>query len=147
MTLRVFIPGNPGDGAINGAYLSTRRMSKKKGKMVPVRVKTDRGQSFSARAKAAILHAMAEDPVAAAAAGDAGTLAVTMVVSWPRQRHLSGAHDLAMGDVDAPVKATLDALEKSGLVDDDARVVSLSVRKMINRLSPGIELTIEPAPR
>ena len=58
-----------------------------------------------------------------------GTLEVTIVTYWPKfKRCLPGAL-VPLGDVDAPISGILDAMEKAGVIDNDARVVRLAAEK------------------
>jgi len=47
---------------------------------------------------------------------------------WPRRRDL-GDVVVPFGDVDAPISAVLDGLQKCGAIDDDVRVVRLTADK------------------
>lgn len=107
----------------------------------------DTGPSKKAkkRARALVQEAAFDQVAAATAVSAAATLVVEIDSYWPQQRHLDGAKDLAKGDVDGPLKLTLDALEKSGLIDDDARVVEVRARKFIDRDRPRIEMRVMPA--
>lgn len=46
------------------------------------------------------------------------------------------------GDVDAPIKGVLDALQKSGIITNDSQVVELCVNKHMNAEVPGLEISI-----
>jgi Holliday junction resolvase RusA-like endonuclease len=43
-----------------------------------------------------------------------------------------------VGDVDAPIKGILDAIQKAGIVQDDAQVVRIAVAKFMNSDDPRI---------
>lgn len=47
---------------------------------------------------------------------------------WPRRRDL-GDVVVPFGDVDAPISAVLDGLQKCGALDDDVRVIRLTADK------------------
>ena len=119
----VTIEGNPGDAAINRA----RRISRTGG------YKSARLKSFERRAAAAIER---DQPLTQPVVG------VRVHAYWPRIRHLEGCKELAYGDADAPIKATLDALERAGVLDDDARVVELIARKSYDKHRPRIVVEI-----
>lgn len=46
---------------------------------------------------------------------------------WPRTRHLD--LPVPLGDVDAPISWIMDALQNAGILDDDARIMSLQATK------------------
>jgi Holliday junction resolvase RusA-like endonuclease len=135
LLLEFTIPGNPGDGAVNAVWRSVVVPSRA-GKPPTVRVlKSKRGKVFTDRATMAILASM----------GDAKPTAEVSVVIrayWGRQRHLEGADQLPLGDVDAPIKATLDALQASKWLDDDSRVRSLRAEKYYDKADPRIEVEV-----
>ena len=72
---------------------------------------------------------------------------------WPSKRHIGTAHDLPLGDVDAPISSILDALAPSesvrrrllvhGIFDDDARIISLAARKFLDKARPRVEVTLK----
>lgn len=72
---------------------------------------------------------------------------------WPSKRHLGTAHELPLGDVDAPISSILDALAPSesvrrrllvhGVFDDDARIISVAARKFIDKARPRVEVTLK----
>jgi Holliday junction resolvase RusA-like endonuclease len=51
---------------------------------------------------------------------------------------------LPLGDVDAPMKLTLDSLKEAGVLDDDVRIVEVRARKFIDKLNPRIEMRVRP---
>jgi len=61
-----------------------------------------------------------------------GPVRLVVAVHWPRRyadkspEHMRG---LALGDVDAPVKAVCDAIAEAGLIENDGQIVELHVRK------------------
>lgn len=107
----------------------------------------DTGSSKKAKKAAAesVWLAARQQAEAAAAVTKAATLVVEIDSYWPQQRHLERAEELANGDVDGPLKFTIDALEKSGLIDDDVRVIKVTARKFIDRKRPRIEMRVRPA--
>ena len=137
--LTIVIEGNPGALGINHA---------KKPALIKGRARlVDTGPSKKAKiaAKSAVVRAVFADPEAASAIQDAPVLIVEIDCYWPMKRHLSGTADLANGDVDAPLKLTIDTLEKANLIDDDARVIEIRARKFIDRENPRIEMRVMPA--
>jgi len=48
------------------------------------------------------------------------------------------------GDIDAPIKGILDALEKSGVIRNDDQVTRLYVSKAVDEENPRLELQIIP---
>lgn len=72
-----------------------------------------------------------------------GELVARVTTFYPRTRHLPDGTDVPMGDVDATVKSTLDALEKAGFVDDDTRFVSAILTKAgTDRKSPWLHVEV-----
>lgn len=136
----VVIDGNPGELGINHA----KKAAKVKG--VARLVDTGRSKKAKGKAKALVFRAALANPEAASTIQDAPRLIVEIDSYWPEQRHLEGAVDLANGDVDGPLKLTIDSLEKAKLIDDDARVVEVRGRKFIDRANPRIEMRVMPAP-
>lgn len=138
--LTVVIDGNPGALGINHAKKPA--LIKGQARLV------DTGPSKKAKkaAKVAVVRAVFADPEAASAVQEAPLLIVEIDCYWPMKRHLNGAVDLANGDVDAPLKLTIDSLEKANIIDDDARVIEVRARKFIDREHPRIEMRVMPAP-
>jgi len=124
--LCVVIEGNPGDGAVNRAYGTGRGQFHK----------TAQAKAFARRASKAVRLA-----IAGPLPGE--VFSVVVISYWPRRRHL--AEGLAMGDVDSPLKAVLDALEAGGAFDDDTRVVEVIARKAYDKERPRIEVSVWPA--
>ena len=65
-------------------------------------------------------------------------------VFWKRMHRQGPAAGLAFGDVDAVVKASLDALEKAGVILSDAQAVATSFTKHYDKERPRIELEVRP---
>ena len=75
---------------------------------------------------------------------EAGIWEASIVSRWPRKRNLSGVDGrvVALGDVDAPVSFVLDALQAAGVIDDDARIVTLAARKEWSATWPGVRVEL-----
>jgi Holliday junction resolvase RusA-like endonuclease len=73
-----------------------------------------------------------------------GPVAIELAVFWPRKHRQGPAKGLALGDVDAPAKAVLDALESAGILADDAQVDHLAITKAVDRDDPRIEIRLSP---
>lgn len=56
-----------------------------------------------------------------------GTWALAVHSTWPRLRHLDV--DVPLGDCDAPISWIMDAMQAAGILDDDARIMSLAASK------------------
>jgi len=69
-----------------------------------------------------------------------GPVAVSITLNWDRMAHRYG---LAAVDVDAHAKIILDSLEAARVLEDDAQVVELRLRKFVAKDSPGIEVEVE----
>jgi len=71
-----------------------------------------------------------------------GSVSVTLVSNWTRQNQKGHLKDIPWGDIDAFIKGVLDALEQSGIVENDTQCTHLEVFKNVAD-SPSIELFIE----
>lgn len=143
MTTPVFtvvIDGNPGALAINNAKKAV--VIKGNARLVD----TGPAKKAKAAAREAVFRAAMDQPELANAVQDAAHLIVEVDSYWAEQRHLPRSIGLAKGDVDGPLKLTIDALEGAKLIDDDARIVLVTARKFIDRDRPRIELRVMPAP-
>ena len=60
-----------------------------------------------------------------------GPVTVTITSWWPRVHRTGPAAGMPIGDVDAPVKAVLDALARGGALKDDSQVAIVVASKMI----------------
>lgn len=69
----------------------------------------------------------------------AGPLQAEIRAYWPRTHRQGPAEGLAVGDVDAVIKAVLDAIQHSGAVADDAQFVLVEARKFSDSKFPRIE--------
>lgn len=143
----IVIPCSPGDLAINNAKKAVVVGGGGSGKPPRARL-VEVGTSRKAKraATTAIQSAAFDQPDEATAVSRAATIIVEIDSYWPRRRRLSGVDDLPMGDVDAPLKLTLDALEASKIIDEDARVVEVRARKFLDRDNPRIEMRVMAAP-
>ena len=70
-----------------------------------------------------------------------GTWSLRVHACWPRTRHLD--IDIPLGDVDAPISWILDAMQAAGVLDDDARVMSLAASKSQGK-DTGVWITLTP---
>ncbi|MCY1004025.1 hypothetical protein OV079_23920 [Nannocystis pusilla] len=62
---------------------------------------------------------------------------------WPRKTKLDDGTVVALGDVDAPVSVVLDALQRCGVLDDDARVLEQASTKFHDPENPRVIITME----
>jgi Holliday junction resolvase RusA-like endonuclease len=129
LVLDFVIPGSPGDGAVN----RNQRIDRKRGRIY-------KAPAAKAFAKRAMVLARSEH-------GYQGwptvrECSVTIRSYWPRRRHLAGCDELAMGDVDAPVKAVLDSLEAAGILEDDSLVREVRASKHLDKGNPRIEVEV-----
>lgn len=58
----------------------------------------------------------------------AGRWRLNVFALWPRRRDL-GDVVVPFGDIDAPISAVLDGLQRCGAIDDDVRVAALTADK------------------
>lgn len=136
--LTIVILGNPGLLGINNA----KKAVVIAGQARLVDVGSVR-KSKAAAAEAVWASALAQTE-AVAAISQAGQVSVEIDSYWPRRRALPRAGELALGDVDAPLKLTIDALQAASVLDDDARVVEVRARKFIDKQNPRIEMRVRP---
>lgn len=131
---------NPGLAAINAAKRAT--IVRRKGKSIPSTRPSDKAKAFKARASEALKIARVRDPHAWLNVDSLPQMRIEVTAYWPRCRHLPDTGELAFGDVDAPLKAVLDAMETAGLYDDDCRAVELLARKRYDKDNPRIEVSV-----
>jgi Holliday junction resolvase RusA-like endonuclease len=67
---------------------------------------------------------------------------VQIVCYWPTCYRKGPRAGIPRGDVDAPVKGILDALEHAGVYTDDAHVCGLLVVKLHDPVQPRVEVTL-----
>jgi len=72
----------------------------------------------------------------------AGRVRVELELLFARLHRTGPARGLAVGDVDGPIKAVLDALEEAGVMADDGQVVEVSARKGWGK-PPSLTVTVE----
>lgn len=72
----------------------------------------------------------------------AGAWSIRIKSYWARRRHLDLS--TAIGDVDAPISAVLDALQECGCIDDDVRFETLTAEKYCDPENPRVEVVMEP---
>lgn len=132
--LEILIDAQPGWGAIN---------RKTKG----------RGHTLSDQYLAyrdAVAYAVTRAEAAAKAAGTPLTLplpwhriSIQLMCYWPTVYRTGERAGIPRGDIDAPVKGTLDALEKAGVFLDDAQVSGLMVLKFHDPVQPRVLAILE----
>lgn len=71
-----------------------------------------------------------------------GAWAIEILAYWETERTLDD-DAFPNGDVDAPISPVLDALEKSGHIDNDVRFGPLVADHFYDPVNPRIEITIE----
>lgn len=138
--LWAFIPVPPEEGRINRRNTIFRNGSR-------VRVGKAAGYaSFVTQVAYHCQRARAQQGVATIRTG-ALDVWITLFVGSIRRRRLPGVA-VPILDVDAPIKGVLDGMARGGVFDDDARVVSLSVKKCfpIPPQAPGIQVEVRTAP-
>lgn len=100
--------------SLNNAYENFQARSKKTGKMVTRRRKSDEYDAWKNTAIGCILQAVAADRRIAGP--------VCVAIALPEKMR---------GDVDNRIKPILDALVKSGRIDDDRNVIEVSAGKRL----------------
>jgi Holliday junction resolvase RusA-like endonuclease len=150
LVYRVTIPGNPGECRVNARATPIVR----KGSKHATVVLTDGYKDWRGLAIACMRRAAATHPNPGALLDlHAGAVEVRVSAYWPRKHGKGGAEGLALGDVDAVVKACLDALRISkpkkpgaGIITDDSQVSSALLRKAYDKSNPRIEIEVRRAP-
>lgn len=100
-----------------------------------------RGGFYNARTMVALIKAIkaaippGTQPIAA------GAWEARFAVYWPRMGRQPG-REFPFGDVDAPISAMLDAIQRAGLLDDDTRIMGLTATKFHRARKPGVLLTL-----
>lgn len=132
--LEILIDAQPGWGAIN-------RKTKGRGHTL-----SDQYIAFREATAYAVLQAQAK----AEAAGEPFDLplpwhriSVQLLCYWPTVYRTGKRAGIPRGDIDAPVKGTLDALEKAGVFPDDAQVSGLMVLKFHDPVQPRVLAILE----
>lgn len=72
-----------------------------------------------------------------------GQWRLLLETGWPRKTTLACGLVVPFGDVDAPISVVLDALQKCGVLDDDARVLELASTKHHDPADPRVIITLE----
>ena len=91
--------------------------------------------------------------VVATAAADAsngwrfvGPVSVTIAIYFRKLTRTGPADGLPWGDVDAPIKGILDALQHSGVLADDGQVIEVYAIKRRDKERPRVEVEIIATP-
>lgn len=100
-----------------------------------------RGGFYNERAMVALIKAIKAAIPPGTAPISEGAWEARFAVYWPRMGRQPG-REFPFGDVDAPISAMLDAIQRAGLLDDDTRVVSLAASKFHHARRPGVLLTL-----
>lgn len=143
---RVTIPGNPGAAAVNArAKPIVRKGAKHATVVLTDPYKGWRDLAILCMRRAAATH---PEPGALLDLLD-GPVEVRVAAFWPRQHQQGEAEGLPVGDVDAVVKACLDALKVSqpmkpgaGIITDDSQVSVAVLRKAYDKRNPRIEIEV-----
>lgn len=149
LVFRVVIPGNPGAAAVNGRAKPIVR----KGSKHATVVLTDGYKDWRGLAIACMRRAAASHPTPSVLLDlRVGAVEVHVSAYWPRKHGKGEAEGLPLGDVDAVVKACLDALKVSapkkpgaGIITDDSQVTYAPLRKAYDKHNPRIEIEVRRA--
>lgn len=142
---RVTVLGNPGPAAVNARVTPVVR---KKGKFsYATLILTATYKKWRAKAVQAM------EASESTARFPSGPIHVDVAAYWPRKHDIGPAEGLPLGDVDAVVKACLDALGKgqadtpgANIIGDDAQAMSAPLTKRYDKKNPRIEITIYELP-
>lgn len=137
---------DPGAISINGAKRAAVRMVK--GKATPYTRPSDR---YKAAFRALVDEILAWGRECGRPLE--GPVRLTLDAYWPKQNRTGPATGLALGDVDAPIKAICDALQGGhknrgkpvGVILDDAQIAEVHARKCVDRVRPRIVLRLDRA--
>jgi hypothetical protein len=163
LVYRVTIPGNPGACKVNTRATPIVRKGSKHATMILGRSY----KSWRALAIACMKRASADHPQSGALPDlRSGPVYIEVNAYWPRQHQQGAAEGLALGDVDAGVKACLDALRKpepakppkpgkkrgtpakpgAWVITDDAQAKRAVLEKHVDADDPRIEIEVRRAP-
>lgn len=134
--VRLVIPGDPSGARINNARRATIVVEGERAR--PGTRPTPKAKAWG---KIAALELRSQWRQASRSAL-AGPVGLEVVTYWPRLRRTGAAAGLPLGDVDATVKAVLDALQRAGVLADDAQVNRLVLANEYDRERPRIEIRI-----
>lgn len=73
-----------------------------------------------------------------------GTWRVSILAAHDKRTMVDEFEDLSALDVDAPNSLTLDALQRAGVIDNDARVTEEVIQKCHDKENPRVEIWLEP---
>lgn len=118
--ITVWVPGPPGDLAINRKAAMRGRGSRKW---------IGKSQGYTAAQNDARMFTLAEVGKRRWRKTTSGPIWVVVHTVWPRRHRTDGLDGYPLGDVDATVKGVLDALKHAGVYDDDARVLGSFLTK------------------
>jgi hypothetical protein len=163
LVYRVTIPGNPGACKVNTRATPIVRKGSKHATMILGRSY----KSWRALAIACMKRAAADHPQSGALPDlRRGAVCIEVRAYWPRQHQQGEAVGLALGDVDAGIKACLDALRKpepakppkpgkkrgtpakpgAWVITDDAQAKRAVLEKHVDADDPRIEIEVRRAP-
>lgn len=126
---RCTIPGNPGDASVNAMKRAT---------VVNGRPSLRPSPKYKQWRASAVAHAAAARRCQVVSE----PCDVRISVYLPRQIQTGPAAGLALGDADATIKATLDALVTAKVLVDDSLVESVTASKHYDKANPRIEVTV-----
>lgn len=130
------VPGDPSGARINQARRAT--IVRKGGKAIPGTRPSSRAKSWATAAKLELRsqwRQVSRDPLS-------GPIALEVRTHWPRLRRTGPAAGQPFGDVDATCKAVLDALQRAGVLADDAQVHRVTLVNLYDRENPRIEVLL-----
>lgn len=139
--IRIVVPGPPPRKNARGTIGISRRTGK------PVRITPKRTKAWRSRLYDAVYGQ--DMPLY-----DAGRWSLTLDIYESELRHLDV--DVPYGDIDSSITAVCDALQPKylkrgrsgvltmpGVIDDDARIVSATIRKHYDKHNPRVEIVLE----
>lgn len=129
VTFSCAVPGNPGAAKVNTRTTPI---------VVGGRSRMISSSNYRAWKRRAAL--VAQGAAKGQGFGPLARVLVHIDAYWPRQHRRGAATGLALGDVDAVGKAVLDAMQAAGVLDDDAQVIDLRLRKYVDATKPRIEI-------
>jgi len=130
------IPGDPSGARINQARRAT--IVRKGGRAIPGTRPSTTAKSWAQVATLELRsqwRQVSRDPLI-------GPVDLEVRTHWPRLRRKGPAAGQPTGDVDATAKAVLDALQRAGVLADDAQVQRLTLVNMYDAQRPRIEVLL-----
>lgn len=138
---RATVLGSPGPARINTRMIPVVRGRTATGKPSARMILSDEYRSWQSSAARAMV----------ASTTFVGDVDVSIRAFWPSKNKIGPGAGTARGDVDAIIKAVLDALAHAQIIEDDSQVVMVVATKAVDKARPRVEISVRqhrtPKPR